>query len=106
MKSWHSLNFSLREEGPGIMWSLLGPVDVSLDVGRHTHGPQKDKGKAGAQRQIKKGQREKGALTSAAPLTLINGNGISIYLSIHLTLLFNSQREKMLFLVTAISKEG
>lgn len=93
------------EEGTDIMWLLLGPADVSLDVDRHTHGPQKDKGKTGAQRQIKKGQREKRALTSAAPLTLINGKGISIYLSLHLTLLFNSQREKMLFLLTAISKE-
>lgn len=53
------VDFSFREEGPGIMWSLLGPADVSLDVGRRTHGPQKDKGKAGAQRQIKGRERRK-----------------------------------------------
>lgn len=71
--------FFIQERRTRRVWSLLGPADVSLDISRHTHGPQKDKGKAGTQRQIKKGQREKGALTSAAPLTPINGKGISIY---------------------------
>lgn len=55
-----------------VLWSLLGFADVSLDVCRHTDGPWKDKGKAGAQREIKKRQREKGALTSAAPLTTVS----------------------------------
>lgn len=40
-----------------VLWPLLGPADVLLDVGRHTDGPQKDKGRAGAQREIKTGQR-------------------------------------------------
>lgn len=56
MQSWQSLDFSFKKEGPGSVWSLLGPADVSS---RHTHGPQKDKGKAGGQRQIKKGQGER-----------------------------------------------
>ena len=63
-----------------MLWPLLRFADVSLDVCRHTDGPGKDKGKAGAQRQmIKKGQREKGVLTHATSLTPTR----SIYLSSH-----------------------
>lgn len=68
-----------------VLWPLLRCADVSLDVCRHKDGPGKDKGKAGPQRQIKKGQKEKGVLTHAISLTPTR----SIYLPINLTPFLN-----------------
>lgn len=42
--------FHSWKKDPRVLWPLLGSADVSLDVGRNTDGPQKDKGKADAQR--------------------------------------------------------
>lgn len=85
-----------------LLWPLLGSADVSVDVCRHTDGSQ-DKGKAGAQRQIKERQREKGVLTAAAPLTPISGREHP-YL-INSVPFLSSWREKTFFSGGTIVKE-
>lgn len=72
-------SFHSGMKGRAVLQPMLGTAVVSLDVCRHTDGSQKDKGKAGTQRQIKTRQREKGALTSAAPLTTVSGQRISVF---------------------------